>query len=47
MIVYGPSGGDKGIEKSKLKNWNFSIPIADSDSLQKIMIVKWSSFFYI
>ena len=23
MIFYGASGGDKGIEKSKLKNWNF------------------------
>ena len=40
MIVYGPSGGDKGIEKSKFKNWNFSIPIADSDSLQKNVNVK-------
>ena len=47
MIFYGPPGGDKGIEKSKFKNWNFSIPIADSDSLQKSMNVKWSSFFYI
>ncbi len=45
MIFYGPSGGDKGVEKSKLKNWNFSILIADSDSLQKSMNVKWSSFF--
>ena len=35
MIFYGPSGGDKGIGKSKFKNWNFSILIADSDSLQK------------
>ena len=35
MIFYGPSGGNKGIEKSKFKKWNFSIPIADSDSLQK------------
>ena len=47
MIFYGPSGGDKGIEKSKLKNWNFKILIADSDSLQKSMNLKWSSFFYI
>ena len=47
MILYGWSGGDKGIEKSKFKNLNFSIPIADSDSLQKSMNVKWSSFSYI
>ena len=47
MIFYGPPGGDKGIEKSKFKNWNFSILIADPDSLQKSMNEKWSSFFYI
>jgi len=41
MIFSEPSGGDKGIEKSKLKNWNFSILIADSDFLQKSINVKW------
>ena len=45
MIFYGPSGGVKGIEKSKLRIRNFSILIADLDSLQKSMNVKWSSFF--
>ena len=47
MIFYGPSGGDKGIGKSKFKNWNFSIPMVDSDSLQKSTNVKWSPFFHI
>ena len=45
MIFYGPSV--KGIEKSKFDNRRFSILIADSNSLQKSMNVKWSSFFYI
>ena len=44
MIFYWASGGVKGIQKSKFKNRNFSIPIADSDSLQKSMNVKWSHF---
>ena len=47
IIFYGPSWGNKGIEKSKLRNRNFSILISDSDSLQKSMCVKWSSFFCI
>ena len=40
-----PAGGDKGIEKSKFKNWNFSIPISDSDSLPKSMNVNCKMVF--
>ena len=44
---YEPLGGAKGIGRSKFSERNFSILIADLDSLQKSMNVKWTLFFYI
>ena len=50
MFFYQPSGGSKvnqSYGEVKLKQFFLKILIADSDSLQKSMNVKWSSFFYI
>ena len=44
---YEPLGGAKGIGRSKFSERSFSILIADLDSLQKSMNVKWTLFFYI
>ena len=43
---YEPLGGAKGIGRSKIFQRNSLILIADLDSLQKIMNVKWFPFFY-
>ena len=47
MIFYERLGGAKGIGRSKFFFKNFVILIADLDSLQKSMNVKWFPFFYL
>ena len=47
MIFHEPLGGAKGIGRSKIFQRNSSILIADLDSLQKSMNVKWFPFFYL